>query len=172
MSNLNSRQRGFYYNIISERDGEFCWKCQKTRAEVGMLEIHEIQHTKPLDSNFMRLLCHSCNHDPALKKQEIISQRDHSLERRKKLEAEPYYEDWLYGELMLNNWHMPFHDAVENGAYNCGISIVTAKRYLRKLTAKDAPYTTQANQFGIYHIWLKSKIQPNEPKYLISSRHL
>ena len=167
MSNLNNRQRPFYYKIITERDGEFCWKCQKTREEVGILEIHEIQYAKPLDSNFMRLLCHSCNHDPAVRKQETISRRDHGLEHKKKVDAEPYYEDWLYGELMLNNWHIPYDDAIENGAYNCGVSIVTAKRYLRKLTAKDAPYTTQANQFGNCHVWLKSKIVLSEPKYLV-----
>jgi len=161
---MNKRQRLYYYGIIVKRDGEFCWLCMKTKDEVGVLEIHETAYTKPLDSGNMRLLCHGCNHNPDLRKQIILSQRDHSPEHQKNIEAEPYYEDWLYGELMLNNWNMPLTDAINNGAYNVGISQITAKRYLGKLTAKDAPYQIHASQFGVMYVWLKSKMPANLDK--------
>ena len=166
MANLNSRQRTYYYDILKKRDGEYCAKCQKTLDEAGILEVHEIIYTKPLDSSFMRLLCHGCNHDPLLRKQELLSQREHTPEHKKNLEAEPYFENWLYGEMMLHNWHVELDEVIDNGAYNVGVSVETIKRYLRKLTSKDAPYSIQASNFGILHVWLKSKIPPDESKYV------
>lgn len=162
---MNKRQRDHYYAIVKERDGEFCYLCHKLIDEAGILEIHEIQYTKPLDSAYMRLLCHGCNHRSEISKQNIISQRDHTPEHSKNLEAEPYYENWLYAEVMKNNWHISLDDATDNGAYNAGVSTETIKRYLRKLTSKDAPYIIHASDFGIMHVWLKSKVPIDEPKY-------
>lgn len=165
LANMNKRQRDHYYEILKERDGEYCFLCHRLKEEIGILEVHETRYTKPLDSGYMRLLCHGCNHKPELSKQNIISQREHTPEHKKNLEAEPYYENWLYGELMLNNWNIPLDDAVDNGAYNVGVSPETIKRYLRKLTAKDAPYIIYAGDFGQMHVWLKSKMPKEDPKY-------
>ena len=165
MSNLNKRQRDYFYPILVKRDGEFCWKCQKTKDEAGILEIHEIQYTIPLDSSYMRLLCHACNHNPLLRKQEILSQQERDPSHEKNIQCEPYYEDWLYGQITSNNWHITLTDAIDNGAYETGISVITAKRYLRKLTSKTAPYAIHASSFGIMHVWLKSKMPKDEAKY-------
>ena len=157
MSNMSKSNREKYYPQIVQRDGEFCQGCTKLLNEIGILEIHHKDgDTSNNDLDNMVLLCHGCNHKIE-KKDQAISQRDYTPEHKKNIEKEPMYERWLYGELMLNNWHIPLEDAIDDGAYTIKVSVETIKRYLRKLTSKSAPYTTMASQFGIMNVWLKSK---------------
>jgi len=153
---MNKTMRDKLYKPVAERDGEYCAGCTRLKDEVGILEIHHLDGDD--DNNELenlKLLCHGCNH--RIPKASQVSQREHTPEHKKNIEKEPLYERWLYGELMIHNWHIPLDDAINDGAYVVGISVETVKRYLRKLTAKSAPYTVKAGRYGTRYVWLKGK---------------
>lgn len=164
MSNMSKLQRDNYYPQLVERDGEFCRMCCKLLDEIGILEIHHINGDNS-DNRLenMLLLCHGCNHRIP-KAQQAVSQRDYTPEHKKNLEKEPLFEKWLYGKLMENNWHYELDEVIDSGAYVCNVSVETIKRYLRKLTSKEGPYTTKANTYGQMHVWLKGK-EPSDTDF-------
>lgn len=161
MSNLNKKEREKFYELLVQRDGEYCQLCGKTKKEAAILEIHETKYDRPLQINNMKLLCHGCNHNPSLTKSEIY-QRDPTPEHKKNIEKEPFFRQWLYGKLLENNYHYPYDEVIDSGAYVCGVSTETIKRYLRPLMS-DEGYLSKpmASQSGELHVYIKGK----EPFY-------
>lgn len=153
---MSKQMRDKFYPLLVRRDGEFCQGCTRLLDEIGILEIHhrdgDDTHNK---LNNMALLCHGCNH--RIPKATQLSQREYTPEHKINIEKEPLYQKWLYGELMIHNWHIPLKDAIDDGAYNVGVSVETTKRYLRKLTSKSGPYAIATGQFGTRYVWLKGK---------------
>ena len=161
MTRMNKRTRDKLYEFLVERDGEYCAMCTRLKDEVGILEIHhkdgDDDHDQP---DNLKLLCHGCNH--RIPRASQVSQREYTPEHKLNIEKEPLYERWLYGEVMIQNWHIPVKDAIDDGAYTIGVSVETVKRYLRKLTAKSAPYVIMSGRYGTRYVWLKGKEASDE----------
>ncbi len=160
-SNLNKTERDKFYVRLCERDGEFCQYCQRTKSEVGILEIHEIRYERPLRIDNMKLFCHGCNHLNIFSKENINSVNA-TPEHKKNMVKEPYFRQWVLGKMYENNYHYPLDEIIDSGAYTIGVSTETIKRYLRPLCSLDGPFTQAiAWADGALHIFVKGK----EPSY-------
>ena len=160
-SQLNKRERDHFYPMLCKRDGAFCQLCQKTEAEVSILQIHEIKYERPLRVENMKLLCPSCNRIDELSKEKIDS-TNASAEHKKNLIKEPYFRQWLIGKMYENNYHYQLDEIIDSGAYVVGVSTETIKRYLHPLCSEEGPFTKPiAWADGNLHIFVKGR----EPSY-------
>lgn len=161
-SQLNKTERDRFYPELVRRDGEFCQYCQRTRTEVGILEIHETKYERPLKLENMKLFCHGCNHLNLFSKQTIQAAENATPEHKKNMIKEPYFRQWILGKMYENNYHYPLDEIIDSGAYIVGVSTETIKRYLRPLCSDDGPFTKPIGWAdGNLHIFVKGK----EPNY-------
>jgi len=68
----------------------------------------------------------------------LVAQQDGSVELRLNREKEPWYRGWLMGRLLVEG-SVSVDEALHAGAEKVGVSPLTARRYLKKLTSVEGP---------------------------------
>lgn len=159
MSNLNKKERDYFYPLLVKRDGEFCSYCMKTLSELNLpkLEVHEIVYERPLKIRNMRLLCHSCNHLEMFSKKIIKEMRDYLPEHKISLEKRPIFLKWLSNYMAEHNWHIELDEAVNSGAYITGMHVQTIKNWIRPLISEEGPFIRWPNSLGTDSIYVKGR---------------
>lgn len=137
-----------------------CFDCGKTPEQCGE-EWHEIHHLNGDDTDHriqnIVWACHGCNHKLEFRKANLL-EREATPEMKKSEQRKPAFYSWLWNKIQNNNFHYPLGDAIDSGAYNFAIDIVTVKRWLRPLCSNDGPYKIiPFGKMGQEHIAMKGK---------------
>jgi len=135
VSKMNGLTRIKFYNIIVERDGEYCRCCGVLAEERQLVIDHKDNNNKDNDLSNLQLLCRSCNYlkNPRGPVDECVSEyKSGATEIQINQRKEPAFKKFVYHE--LNEYgEVSEHDLINAGAEDIGISPVTAKRYLDKM---------------------------------------
>ena len=155
------QRRKFYPECVEKQGGEYCKKCGLTpdelrkwgRSEPVLLLDHKDNNNKNNEPENHQLLCRSCNRIKNPHKPTIL-ERSMTPEMSINKKSEPYFRNWLLGKIMEKG-HVGYNDAVDSGAEECEVSIVTIKRYLRKCLSSAGMYELGWFQSGTVHIYAK-----------------
>jgi len=136
MANMNSKTRKRLYQILSERDGEFCAMCGNFGSYKSLCIDHIDNNNSNNDPDNLQLLCRSCNtkKNPRGKAKpenksievEILNQSE-ELRLKKKYSA--LFLPWL--ERQIKKYEKVLvKDIIYSGAKISGASIKTITDYL------------------------------------------
>lgn len=157
MSNMNSRQRDYYYPMIKERDGEYCRGCGKAAQDTNekfLVIDHKDNNNFNNDPNNLQFLCRTCNYhkNPRLKPEE----RPQTPEMKKGERMEKHFRSWLFGMVTTNHkWLL--EDVIDSGAEITGGSTETIKRYVRKCVSEAGMYEIVEGQHSREFIQFKAE---------------
>lgn len=180
--NLSQRQRSEMYPKMQGIYPEVCACCQKTLDEcnlrpfdpttkTGGFEIHHTSYQVALtDVEYARFMCHGCNHKQELSKEAIMAfENEISASHKANIIKHPIFLEWFSNEMVERNYHMPFDEIVNGGAYVSGANIKTVKGWLAPLTEhKEAPFGVTVVT-GVKTVYLKGKeLNLNMPNRTIS----
>jgi hypothetical protein len=146
MANMNSRTRKRLYQILSERDGDFCAMCGKIGTIKSLCIDHEDNNNTNNDLDNLQLLCRSCNtkknprgkakpENQSAKIQEPRASKEVLLNER----YEPVFRKYVDNQIMKHGRELK-DDIVDSGAEVTSASILTIERYLRKLCSTAGKY--------------------------------
>jgi len=182
---LNRNEREYLYPIIAEsQGGAFCNHCGATRRSleanekdstliVDRMDNHQgywIQDRKTGDKkprlDNLQLVCRGCNKSKEYDRP-AITERPMTPEMVVNMSKEPFFRKWVRGKIESSKGHrLEYEEAVDSGAEFIGISVETAKRYIRKLISKSGGYELGWGQNGGTYIYEKGNnpfVTPYEP---------
>jgi hypothetical protein len=141
-----TKNRYWMFNYLALKDGQKCKSCGAENKELVIDHIDgNRQNENPAN---LRLLCRSCNRKNLIELRSSISVNEReriddeaaveqeSAELKVAREKQPDYVKWLY-ENIGREGGLTFWAAIYEGADDCDISPVTARRYLYKKLAKN-----------------------------------
>ena len=152
----NPATRRVMYDYLALRDGEKCALCGVSGQEVALVIDHKDGDTLNWSYENLRLLCRSCNNplkwlhqnrqigvtpenvcesengNVVVRSERGLMLAEASAEIRLNRVSEPEFRRWLKLRL-LGEERVLLSDAIRGGAEHCGVSTVTARRYLEKL---------------------------------------
>jgi len=148
MGGLNKREHDYYYPKLTEEYGEVCLRCGNTPLAASndanychRLLIHETKYLRPLDINFMCLLCDSCNqrmHPP----KPIKTKRDKTPEMERADEKEPLAREYILHRIKFDG-SADRRDLIASAAEKAKCSEKAVHSYLNKLTSTEGPLIEQ-----------------------------
>lgn len=143
---MNGNTRRKLYQLIVEKDGEFCKCCGKLPHEGQLIIDHRDNNPKNNPLENLQLLCRTCNF---LKNQRpvYLSVResveinyDTELETNRK--KEPQFKKFVIHQINERE-NVSWKELVYSGAEIHGLSPITIERYLRKLTSPAGLFQTR-----------------------------
>ena len=157
MSNMNSRQRDYFYPLLVKRDGEFCKGCGKLASETKekfLLIDHKDNNNFNNAFDNLQFLCRSCNRVKNPHKD--IDERPQTPEMKKGERMEKHFRHWLFGIITTNHKHL-LEDVIDSGAEVTGGSTETIKRYIRKCVSEAGMYEIVEGQHSREFIQFKAE---------------
>lgn len=137
MSNMNGRERKKFYQLLTNRDGEYCNFCRTPATEKQLVIDHIDNNTTNNEMNNLKLLCRRCNYIKNSRESGDICERHvEETEIQINRKKEPQFRKYVYEEINKEGSIKP-KILIHSGAELCGISTTTAKRYLDKLCSKN-----------------------------------
>ena len=141
---MNGPTRLKLYNIIAERDGEYCRCCGKLSKERQLVVDHRDNNSKNNSLENLQFLCRACNYlkNPRRPFDKCVSECE-SLDQTSELAVnrvkEPMFKQYVATRINESSM-IPEIDLVNAGAEHLNISPVTTKRYMNKLCSSAGIY--------------------------------
>ena len=136
---MNGRTRKKLYMIIVDRDGECCKFCGRSPPEVKLVIDHKDNDNQNNNLSNVQLACRSCNYKKNPRRPLAMCVNKENNSRFDSIsinqEKEPKFREYVYGEVQKTGSAL-WDDLVDAGAEFVGVSIETAKRYMRKMISK------------------------------------
>lgn len=178
---LNKREREILYpKIVEHQGGSFCNNCGATRRslEANKRDSKLIVDRKNNQQGYwiqdqrtgakipriknLQLVCKGCNKRKEYEKP-LITERPMTPEMVVNNSKEPFFRKYIHGIIDIKG-KIEWEDAVDGGAEFIGISVETAKRYLRKMVSSKGDYELGWGQNGGHFIYEKG-MGPNSTPY-------
>ena len=125
--------------IIVDRDGECCKFCGRSPPEVKLVIDHKDNDNQNNNLSNVQLACRSCNYKKNPRRPLAMCVNKENNSRFDSIsinqEKEPKFREYVYGEVQKTGSAL-WDDLVDAGAEFVGVSIETAKRYMRKMISK------------------------------------
>ena len=151
MSNMNGRRRKRARRFLIERDGNVCKKCRVSGKKKKLVIDHIDNNNSNNNYDNMQLLCYACNYKKNPRLKERIQPLDVCVSVKKRAnpfekseiaineEKEPQFR--LFVEHVIEeHGEFELEDLINSGAEVVKISIITAKRHLKKMTSSYGAY--------------------------------
>lgn len=183
---LNKRERAILYPQIAEQQGgAFCNHCGATRRSlevnsmdskliVDRIDNEQGYWIQNMDSGKkiprfanLQLVCKGCNKRKEYQKP-TVTERPMTPEMIVNNSKEPFFRKWVHG-IIESEGKLEYEEAIDSGAEFVGISIETAKRYIRKMISKSGDYELGWGRNGGTFIYERG-MGPQSTPYDISTK--
>ena len=135
MSRMNGPTRKYFYNILAQRDKEYCKSCGRSAKECQLVIDHKNNNNDDMFLENLQLLCRRCNYlknprpvDSVNECVNLDEQSEMSINRQK----EPQFRKFVY-HILNEDDDFSESEIINSGSEEVGISPVTAKRYVNKM---------------------------------------
>lgn len=143
VSRMNSVMRKKFYQVIADRDGEYCKGCGTLPSERPLVIDHRDNNNFNNLTENLQLLCRRCNYlknprpvDKCVSEGESGNPVTSELEQNQKKEWK--FRKYIYTRLEEQE-SISINEIILAGAEAIGISPVTARRYLDKMCSVEGP---------------------------------
>ena len=156
MTNMNSKQRQFWYQQVLIKQGdEYCVMCCKTIPQLvedgqspKLCLDHKDNNNNHNEIDNLQFLCKSCNTKKNHPETTIPFSRSATPEMSSGKRFESDFRRWVSGQYMENeNLGLEYDYLKNTGAEVIGCSQETIKRYLGKMTSSEGIYEWE-DRFG------------------------
>ena len=133
---MNGRTRQKLYCILVSRSGDQCGFCKIPGSEKQLVIDHIDNDNSHNNLDNLQLLCRRCNYIKNSRRpvDSCVSDTDDAIQINKTKEQR--FRNYVYDTLNKLQQINP-KKLIDSGAEYCGISPVTAKRYLDKMCSKE-----------------------------------
>lgn len=143
MREMNGNTRRKIYQLIVERDGEFCKCCGKLSHEGQLVIDHRDNNPKNNSPKNLQLLCRTCNFQKNQRPVYLsVSERievNHDTELETNRKKEPLFKQYVAHQINERD-KVPLKELVYSGAEIHNLSPITIERYLGKLVSPAGLY--------------------------------
>ncbi len=165
--NMPKEMRKKLYPKMLKKWPEICSNCQKSieelnlkpfNGETGGLQLHHTSYQFRLDDiEYIRFMCHGCNHKQEFSKQTIIeAERELSASHKANIQKHPIFLEWFANAMVENNYHMPRKEIIASGAYISGANVKTVGGWIEPLVSPEGPFS-DVDIHGVNTVYLKGK---------------
>lgn len=138
MRELNGRTRKNFYDLLANRDGEYCKCCGKLPIECQLVVDHKDNNPLNNDPSNLQLLCRRCNYlkNPRREPVDLCVSESVADGRITEIDINRRKESLFRKQVfhMINEFgEFPENELKNSISEDIGISPVTATRYLDKM---------------------------------------
>lgn len=135
---MNGTTRQKKYEFVAKRDGEFCRGCCALPCERQLILDHIDNNDNHNDEENLQILCRSCNYIKNPRRPFDLCERESGAEDHSEIEInklkEPAFRKFVFQQL-YEHGKIPEKDLINSACEVIGISPVTGKRYLDKMSS-------------------------------------